>query len=131
MALQDALKKDKSKTNVLPISELGLVQMTRKRIREPLTRTLCEPCFYCEGQGYLLSRKTICFYIYREIFRQARDFTGNRFAIRVNPDIAELLHGEENHLMVNLEKKVGKRVVIYPDETYHMEQYDVFEVLSD
>ena len=131
MALQDALKKDKSKTNVLPISELGLVQMTRKRIREPLTRTLCEPCFYCEGQGYLLSRKTICFYIYREIFRQARDFMGNRFAIRVNPDIADLLHGEENHLMINLEKKIGKRVVIYPDETYHMEQFDVFEVLSD
>ena len=130
-ALQDALKKDKSKTNVLPISELGLVQMTRKRIREPLTRTLCEPCFYCEGQGYLLSRKTICFEIYREIFRQARDFMGNRFAIRVNPDIAELLHGDENHLMINLEKNVGKRVVIYPDETYHMEQFDVFEILND
>jgi ribonuclease G len=131
LALQEALKKDKSKTNVLPISELGLVQMTRKRIREPLTRTLCEPCFYCEGQGYLLSRKTICFQIYREILRQARDFMGNRFAIRVNPDIAELLHGEENHLMINLEKKIGKRVVIYPDEAYHMEKYDVYEIFKE
>jgi ribonuclease G len=126
-ALQDALRKDKSKTNVLPISELGLVQMTRKRTREPLTRTLCEPCFYCEGQGYLMSKKTVCYNIYREIFRQSIDIMGSRFAIRVNPEIAEQLHGEENHLMVNLEKKLGKQVIIYPDDTYHVEQYDVFE----
>jgi ribonuclease G len=130
-ALQEALKKDKSKTNVLPISELGLVQMTRKRIREPLTRTLCEPCFYCEGQGYILSKKTVCYNIYREIFRQAVDIMGSRFAIRVNPDIAEQLHGEENHLMVNLEKKLGKQVIIYPDDTYHVERFDVFETNAD
>ena len=130
-ALQEALKKDKSKTNILPISELGLVQMTRKRIRESLTRTLCEPCFYCEGQGYLLSKKTICYYIYREMLRQACEFMGDRFAIRVNPSIAELLHGEENHLLINLEKKVGKPVIIYPTESYHMEQFDIFEILDE
>jgi ribonuclease G len=129
-ALKEALKKDKSKTNVLPISELGLVQMTRKRTREPLTRTLCEPCFYCEGQGYLLSGLSICFNIYREIFRQAQDFFGKGFAIRVNPQIAELLHGEENHLIVALEKKMGKQMVIYPDEKYHIEKFDIFEVLK-
>ena len=129
-ALQDALKKDKSKTKVLPISELGLVQMTRKRIREPLTRALSEPCFYCDGQGYILSKKTVCYNIYREILRQAADFMGNRFAIRVNPNIAEQLHGEENHLMVNLEKKLGKRVIIYPNDTYHIEQFDVFETMG-
>jgi ribonuclease G len=130
-ALKDALKKDKSKTNVLPISELGLVEMTRKRIREPLTRTLCEPCFYCEGQGYLLSKKTICYHISREIMRQATDFMGFQFAIRLNPAIAEQLHGEENHIMVSLEKKLGKRVIIYPDESYHMEQFTVFEISKE
>jgi ribonuclease G len=130
-ALQDALNKDKSKTNVLPISELGLVQMTRKRIREPLTRTLSEPCFYCEGQGYLLSKKTVCYNIYREILRQAADFMGSRFAIRVNPSIAEQLHGEENHLMDNLEKKLGKRVIIYPNDNFHIEQFDVFETMGE
>ncbi len=129
-ALKEALKKDKSKTNVLPISELGLVQMTRKRTRESLTRTLCEPCFYCEGQGYLLSRQAICFNIYREIIRQAFDFIGKGFAIRVNPQIAERLHREENPLMTALEKRLGKQVVIYPDEKYHLEQFDVFEVLK-
>ena len=126
-ALKEALKKDKSKTNVLPISELGLVQMTRKRTREPLTRTLCEECFYCEGQGYLLSRQSVCFNIYREIIRQTHDFSGKGFALRVNPQIAELLHGEENHLIVNLEKNLGKHVEIYPDEKYHIER-DIFEV---
>ena len=105
--------------------------MTRKRIREPLTRTLCEPCFYCEGQGYLLSKKTVCYNIYRELFRQAADFVGSGFAIRVNPAIAELLHGEENHLMGKLEKKLGKRVIIYPDDTYHIEQFDIFETLGE
>ncbi len=130
-ALQEALQKDKSKTNVLPISELGLVQMTRKRIREPLTRTLCEPCFYCEGQGYLMSKKTICYNINREIIRQAADFMGSHFAIHVNPIIAEQLHGEENHLIVSIEKKLGKRVIIYPEETYHLEQFDVFETLKE
>ncbi|MBW2367628.1 MAG: Rne/Rng family ribonuclease [Deltaproteobacteria bacterium] len=129
-ALKEAFKKDKSKTNVLPISELGIIQMTRKRIREPLTRTLCEPCFYCDGQGFLLSKQSICYNIYREILRQTQDFIGNRFAIRVNPEMAELLHGEENHLINALERKIGKQVEIYPDEVYHLEQFDVFEVLK-
>ena len=130
-ALQEALKKDKSKTNVLPISELGLVQMTRKRIREPITRTLCEPCFYCEGQGFLLSRKTICYKIYREILRQGRDLMGNRWAVRVHPDVAELLHGEENHLLTALERNLGRRVIIYPDQSYHLEKYEIYESIKE
>ncbi|MBW2603037.1 MAG: Rne/Rng family ribonuclease, partial [Deltaproteobacteria bacterium] len=59
-SLKEALKRDRSKTHVLPISELGLIQMTRKRIRKSLTRILCEPCFYCDGEGYLISKQTIC-----------------------------------------------------------------------
>ena len=65
-ALREALEKDKSKTHVLPMSEMGLIQMTRKRTREPLTRILCEPCFYCDGEGYLISRQSICYNIYRD-----------------------------------------------------------------
>ena len=63
--LEESLKADKAKTHVLKISELGLVEMTRKRIRESLGRTLCEPCFYCDGKGYLKSKTTICYEIYR------------------------------------------------------------------
>ncbi len=62
-AFMEALKKDRSKTNILPISEMGLIQMTRKRTRKPLTQLLCEPCFYCDGEGYLLSRRSICYNI--------------------------------------------------------------------
>jgi ribonuclease G len=129
-ALKGEMKKDKSKTHILPISEMGLVQMTRKRIREPLPRILCEPCFYCDGKGYLLSKRTICYNIYRDILRESRDSMGGRYALRVHPDIAELLHGEENYLISSLERSVGKHIVIYPDEKFHMEQYDILEILK-
>ncbi len=129
-ALTDALKKDRSKTHVLPISEIGLVQMTRKRIRKPLNRMLCEPCYYCDGEAYLLSRTTICHNIYREIIREAQTMIGARLTLKVNPKIAELLHGEENHLISSLEQAIGKQIVIYPNAQYHLEEYDIFEVLK-
>jgi ribonuclease G len=126
-ALQEALKKDRSKTHILPMSEMGLIQMTRKRVRKPLTRLLCEPCSYCDGEGYLVSRKTISYNIYRSVLKEAANMVGNRFTVRVNPEIAELLYGEENSLIGSLEKKIGKRVVIYPNPKFHMEEYDILE----
>jgi len=130
-ALKQVLLKDKSKTHILPISEMGLIQMTRKRIRKSLTRILCEPCFYCDGEGYLISGQTICYNIYREILRESRDMMGVKVSLRVNPKIAELLHGEENHLIVSLERIIGKQIVIYPNSQLHMEEFDVLEMLKD
>jgi ribonuclease G len=130
-AFMEALKKDRSKTNILPISEMGLIQMTRKRTRKHLTHLLCEPCFYCDGEGYLLSRRSICYNIYREILRGAQDIMGARLTIRVNPDIAELLHGEESHLIESLEKRLGKKIEVYPNSRFHLEQVDIIEVLSE
>ena len=130
-ALKQVLLKDKSKTHILPISEMGLIQMTRKRIRKSLTRILCEPCFYCDGEGYLISGQTICYNIYREILRESRDMMGVKVSLRVNPEIAELLHGEENHLIVSLERIIGKQIVIYPNSQLHMEEFDVLEILKD
>jgi ribonuclease G len=127
-ALKEALKKDRSKTHVLPISDMGLIQMTRKRIRKPLTRILCEPCFYCGGEGYLVSKQTICYNIYREILRESWDMLGAKVSLRVNPEIAELLHGEENHIIVTLERIINKQIVIYPNPQLHMEEFDVFEL---
>lgn len=129
-ALTEALRKDRSKTHVLPISEIGLVQMTRKRVRKPLNRMLCEPCYYCDGEGYLLSKTSICHNIYREIFREAQGMIGSRLTLKVNPKIAELLHGEENHIISSLEQTIGKQIVIYPNGQYHFEEYDIFEVLK-
>jgi ribonuclease G len=130
-ALQEVLKKDRSKTNILPISEMGLIQMTRKRIKKPLTRVLCEACFYCDGEGYLTSKKTICYNIYREILRDSRDMMGVKVTLRVNPEIAEMLHGEENNIIVSLERVIGKQIVIYPSANLHMEEFDVYEIHKD
>ena len=130
-ALSGLLKKDRSKTHVLPMSELGLIQMTRKRIRQPLTRILCEPCFYCDGEGYLISRQTICYNIFREILRESHDMVGVKVSLKVNPEIADLLHGEENRIIVELERVIGKQIVIYPGAKLHMEEFDIFEIYKE
>ena len=130
-ALSALLKKDRSKTHVLPMSELGLIQMTRKRIRQPLTRILCEPCFYCDGEGYLISRQTICYNIFREILRESHDMVGVKVSLKVNPEIADLLHGEENQIIVELERVIGKQIVIYPGAKLHMEEFDIFEIYKE
>ncbi len=128
--LHEAVKKDKSQTNILPLTELGLVQMTRKRTRRNLTRTLCEPCFYCNGNGYLLSGKSICYKIYRDLISEAKDMMGNQFTVKVHPEIAQLLHGSENHLLVGLESRFSKPIAIYPEPHYHIEEYHIFESLT-
>jgi ribonuclease G len=130
-ALLEALKKDRSKTHILPMSDLGLIQMTRKRVKKPLNQFLCEPCFYCDGEGYLISKRTICYNIYREILRGAQDMNGSTCTLRVNPEIAELLLGEESRLIVTLEKKIKRQIVIFPNKQFHVEQFDFFEVLSE
>jgi len=129
-AFKEALKRDRSKTHVLPISEIGLVQMTRKRIKQPLTRILCEPCFYCDGEGYIISKHSVCYNIYRGIQRDSQDILGVKLTLQVNPEIAELLHGEENHLIVSLERRIGKQIVIYPNPDFHIEQFDIFETIK-
>jgi ribonuclease G len=127
--MNEAMKKDKSQTNVLPLTELGLIQMTRKRTRKNLTRSLCEPCFYCNGDGNLLSGKSICHKIYRDLVSEEGDIMGNRFSVKVHPEIAQLLHGSENHLISSLEKQFAKPIAIYPEPHYHIEEYHIFESL--
>ncbi len=130
-SLKDALKKDKAKTNVLPMSDMGLIQMTRKRVVKSLPRMLCEPCFYCEGEGMLLSRQTICYNIFREVVRQSKDAVGDRIHLKVNPVIADLLLGEERELVAMLETQLNRQIGIYPVAGYHIEQYELIEVISE
>ncbi|MBL0714455.1 MAG: Rne/Rng family ribonuclease [Desulfosarcina sp.] len=130
-ALKDALRKDRSKNHVLPISDMGLVQMTRKRNKEPLTRIMCEPCVYCEGEGHMLSRQSICYNIFREVLRESRDTVGEKMAVIVNPAIADLLHGEESELIAALEGLTGRQIVIYPDTAFHMEEVNIIEILKE
>lgn len=126
--LKEALSRDKAKTNVLPMSELGLIQMTRKRVVKSIPRMLCESCFYCEGEGMLLSRRTICYNIFRDVCRRGAERETSRIHLRVHPVIADLLLGEESGLISSLEDRVGRQIYIYPEHGYHLEQYEITEV---
>ncbi|RPI77245.1 MAG: Rne/Rng family ribonuclease [Desulfobacteraceae bacterium] len=125
-ALKEALSKDKAKTHIVRMSELGLIEMTRKRTRENLSRLLCEPCFYCAGRGTLKSKKTICYEIIRDI---ERELTGSKSAddiyIHVNPEIENILKEEEQQYIIELEKRAGQRIIILSDRDLHLEQYEI------
>lgn len=123
--LKDHLKKDRCKTSMLKMSELGLIQMTRKRNREGLQGLLCEPCFYCEGKGVLKSKRTICYDIFRKIQREAGFKKGNRVDVFVHPWLGELLLKEEAHHVEFLERRIEMEMCIISKPEFHLEQYEV------
>jgi len=124
-ALKEALRRDKSKTKVLRMSELGLIEMTRKRTRENIDRLLREPCFYCQGEGYLLSKTSICHEAFRSLERKALGNSGESIFLTVHPELKELLLDEERYAMDDLERRLGKRVIIRADESLHIEEYHI------
>ncbi len=127
-ALIEALKADRAKTTITKISDLGLIEMTRKRSRESLTRLLCEDCFYCEGRGYVKSPLTVVYDIFREIRREAGYFGDKRVVLNTHPKVfALLLNGERQELEV-LEKRIGKRIEVQSKDNYHVEQFDLQQV---
>ncbi|HEY8493985.1 MAG TPA: Rne/Rng family ribonuclease [Myxococcota bacterium] len=124
-AFQEALRQDKAKTNILKISELGLVEMTRKRTRENLVQQLCEQCPHCEGRGYVLSRESVTFKVLREIRNDLPRFSGRRVAIAVNPRVAELLLGSERESLAELERQLGRAIEVRAVPGLHQEQFEV------
>ena len=124
--LKEALKRDKSKTNILKISELGLVEMTRKRTKESINRGLHEPCFYCNGEGYLKSTVTMCYEIFREIEREHETLFGHRVMVTAHPEVAHLLYDEGRHHLEALENDLQARISVKADQSLHLEQYDIY-----
>jgi len=124
-ALQEALRQDKAKTNILKISELGLVEMTRKRTRENLVQQLCEPCDYCEGRGYVLSRESVAYKVLREVRNDLPRFCGRRIALSVHPRVAELLLGAEREELAELEAQLGRAIEVRATPGLHQEQFEV------
>jgi ribonuclease G len=124
-ALEEALRGDRAKTNILKISELGLVEMTRKRVRENLTRTLCEPCPYCEGKGYVKSRATMVYDIFRQLRREIANLSGEQVTLLVHPDIASFICDEERGEIDDLECQFSKQIAITARFDYHIEQFDI------
>ena len=125
-ALLDALKKDRSKTNVLPISGLGLVEMTRKRTRDTLTRVMCEPCPYCEGIGRVKSTLTVCYELIRELTKTLKKTDSKRVSIFAHPEVTERLCGEDLDMIEMLEEQFEASLIIRSENNYHIEQYEIF-----
>jgi len=124
-ALQNHLKTDRSKTSLFQITELGLVQMTRKRARENLGKILCEACPYCTGHGFIKSKETVSSEINREIRRLADSIEQEEIIIRANPDLALFLHTEEKEMIRELEHTFRKKIIIKGDDNLHQEQFDI------
>jgi ribonuclease G len=124
-ALQDAIRQDKAKTNILKISELGLVEMTRKRTRENLVQMLCEPCNYCDGKGYVLSESSMAQKVLREIKKDLPRFCGRRIAVTVNRQVAEQLLGPERRTLEALEQELGCEIEIRTRAGVHQEQFEI------
>ncbi len=125
LAFQDAIKKDKNRINILKLSEFGLVQMTRKRSLENLTQVMCEPCLYCEGDGMVKSRRTICYEIFRKITRDAPKVNAKKVFIKVHPNVADMLLEEETLYIELLQKDTGKQFTIVPVRDSHISRYEL------
>ncbi|GAC1352918.1 MAG: ribonuclease G [Polyangiales bacterium] len=124
-ALEQALLSDKAKTSINRISELGLVEMTRKRTRESLGRTLHEACFYCDGTGQLQSRMTIAFEILRQIWRERSQLAGYKVIVNAHPSVIDLLQTEERATLKEAERRYQRQIMLVPHKEYHLEQFDL------
>lgn len=125
-ALTQALKSDRSRTNILKISEFGLVEMTRKRVRESLSQTLCDPCYYCEGKGYIRSSTTICYEIIRAIQRTAvNNPTKKIITVETHPSVYDWLIEEESDHLEKMETKYNVEIVITANPKIHQEKYNI------
>ncbi|MEK6814687.1 MAG: Rne/Rng family ribonuclease [Nitrospirota bacterium] len=123
-AFEEALSADRAKMTLHPISSLGLVQMTRKRVRENLVRLLCEPCPYCDGKAIVKSSTTVCYEVFREIRRRKAE-PGSSVTISVHPDVADLFFDEERAGVEEIEKATGAKIVVKGDPGLHREQFEV------
>jgi ribonuclease G len=126
--LEEAIRKDRQKTNIFKISELGLVEMTRKRTRENMTRILGETCPYCEGSGLIKSKTTVCYDLFRQIERSASELGGHNIVVEVNPEIAGLLYEEERCGVEELERKLKKKIAVKGKPGFHQEQFNIIEI---
>jgi ribonuclease G len=126
--LEAEIKKDRSKTKILQISEFGLIEMTRKRVRQSLERSLTQACPYCGGSGRIKSNTTISLEIWRELMK-LRDFhEGQDVIVRVNPIVYTSLHNANDPIFEEIERNLGVHLVFKPDDSLHHEQFDVMRI---
>ncbi|MGC2420390.1 MAG: Rne/Rng family ribonuclease [Candidatus Acidiferrales bacterium] len=125
-ALEDALRADRAPSKVLRFNEFGLVAITRKRTKQALERTLCQPCPYCTGSGMVKSIATLTYEIQTEARKMAPEIDSGSITLRVHPEISKALKTRESSLIEELERWTKKSVIIQADPTLHWEQYDIY-----
>ena len=124
-ALSKALEKDHAKSHICEVSVLGLVEMTRKRTRESLEHILCEPCSVCAGRGYVKSAETVCYELFREIMREARQFDVKELLVLAAQSVVDLLVDEESASLAELQEFINIPIRIQVESMYSQEQFDV------
>ncbi len=123
--LDKSLAEDHARYQIMPVSNLGLVEMTRKRTRESLEHVLCETCPTCHGRGYVRSPETVCYEIHREVLRQHRQFQFDELMILAHQDVIELFLDEESAGLAELEVVTGKPIRLQAESLYSQHQFDV------
>jgi ribonuclease G len=120
-----ALSRDRTRMTINGFTQLGLVEMTRKRTRESLAHVLCEPCPVCSGRGELKTAQTNCYEILRELLREARQFSAREFRILASQQVIDMFLDEESQSLAMLSDFIGKPVSLQVETSYHQEQFDI------
>jgi len=123
--LKRALSRDRTRVTVNGFSQLGLVEMTRKRTRESLAHVLCEPCPVCQGKGQVKTPRTVCYDVLREILRESRQFNPREFRVVASQQVIDLFLEEESQHLAMLIDFIGKPVSLQVESNLSQEQYDI------
>ena len=126
--VEQELRRDRSPSKALQVSDFGLVIITRKRVKQSLERVLTEPCPYCTGSAVIKSTSTICYEILSEVKKISPDLNGQRLVLRVNPDIARALREEERAVFKDLKQTLSRDISLTPDAQLHHEQFDLMAI---
>jgi ribonuclease G len=124
-ALEKSLERDRAKSHICEVSGLGLVEMTRKRTRESLEHVLCEPCQCCEGKGSMRTAETVCYEVFRELLREARQYDARQFLVLASQEVVDLMLDEESISVAELEEFIGRPILFQVESLYTQEQFDV------
>ncbi|OFY99595.1 MAG: hypothetical protein A2Z97_10015 [Bdellovibrionales bacterium GWB1_52_6] len=124
-ALEEALKKDRARPTIMKISDLGLVEMTRKRTRDTMVRTLCESCTVCEGKGYIKSKQTVAYEVLRELEREGIEKDIGKILVQAHPDVIDTLAIDERETLDHMERRYRKQIYLQAAAEFHIEQFEV------
>ncbi|HET9179723.1 MAG TPA: Rne/Rng family ribonuclease [Terriglobia bacterium] len=125
-ALEEAMRRDRAPTKVLSFNDFGLVAVTRKRVKQSLERTLCDPCAYCNGSGWVKSVSTVTNEIMAEARKMADEIEGKTMTLRVNPEVAKELKSKDGTFIREIEALTHKNLVIKSDPAIHQERFEIF-----